>query len=175
MEKIIINEDNLEEKDIHGEEVRVKAFIKNSDDELLVIHNNKTYQLPGGHNVEGESLQETIMREIKEETGIDIEITKEPFMEIVEYNKNFLNTGYNISNTIYYFEVETDDLPEFSKLNLTELESRTELKINYVKLSEIEDFIEESKSNKMMNELIAYELVKALKTYKEIIKNRRYV
>lgn len=175
MEKILINEDNLEEKDIHGEEIRVKAFIKNSDDELLVIHNNKTYQLPGGHNVEGETLQESLMREIKEETGLDIEINQEPFMEIVEYNKNFLNTGYNISNTIYYFELETDELPEFSKLNLTELEKRTELKINYIKLDDIEKFIEESKNNKMMNEVIAYELVKVIKTYKELIKNRRYI
>ena len=167
MEKLLINDGNLEPKDIDGVEIRVKAFIVNSDNEVLILHNNNTYQLPGGHKKKDESLEESLEREIYEETGIQVDIKDEAFMLITEYNKNFLNTGKNICNKIYYYEVITDELPHFDSLNLTELESRTDLKINYVKIDKIEEFIEESKNNNMMNELIAYELVKAIKIYKE--------
>ena len=167
MEKILINDGNLDPKDIDGVEIRVKAFIINSDNELLILHNNNTYQLPGGHKIKEESLNESLEREILEETGIEVKIEDEAFMLITEYNKNFLNTGKNICNKIYYYEVITDELPHFDKLNLTELESRTDVKINYVKLDNMERFIEESKNNNMINDLIAYELAKAIKIYKE--------
>ena len=170
MEKILINDGNLEPKDIDGVEIRVKAFIINSDNELLVIHNNNTYQLPGGHKEKSETLEESLKREIYEETGIDVEINNEAFMLITEYNKNFLNSGKNICNKIYYYEVKTDELPHFDRLNLTELESRTDIKINYVKVDKLEDFIEDSKNNNMINDLIAYELAKVIKIYKEQMK-----
>ena len=172
MEKLLINDGLLEPTDIDGVEIRVKAFIINSDNELLIIHNNNTYQLPGGHKKKYESLEDSLEREIYEETGIDVEIKSEPFMLITEYNKNFLNSGKNICNKIYYYEVISDELPHFDRLNLTELESRTDIKINYVKIDRIEEFIEESKNNNMINDLIAYELVKAIKIYKDQM-NRR--
>lgn len=172
MEKIFINDGALDVKDIDGVEIRVKAFIINSDNELLIIHNNNTYQLPGGHKNKDESLEESLKREIREEIGIDVEINDEPFMLITEYNKNFLNTDKNICNKIYYYEIITDELPRFDKLNLTELESRTGIKVNYVKLDDIENFIEESKTNNMINDLIAFELAKAIKIYKEQMKRR---
>ena len=166
MEKILINDGELSPSEIDGVEIRVKAFIINSDNELLIIHNNNTYQLPGGHKEKSETLEESLKREIYEETGIEVDVPKEAFMLITEFNKNFLNTGKNICNKIYYYEVITDELPHFDKLNLTELESRTDVKINYVKLDRIEQFIEESKNNNMINDLIACELAKAIKTYK---------
>ena len=121
MERLFINKENLDIDNIDGSETRVKAFIRNSNNEVLLLHNNYTFQLPGGHQLKDETLEISLKRELSEETGISINHSIEPFMMIREYNKNFLNTGKNICNTIYYYDIETDELPNGAKLNLTEL------------------------------------------------------
>ena len=46
------------------------------DDEYLIINRTKSdwpgLSFPGGHVVDGETLEESIIREMKEETGLDI-------------------------------------------------------------------------------------------------------
>ena len=69
MKEIFINKDNLEEKDISKKIDRVKLFILNNKNQLILIHNNNTIQLPGGHREENESIDETARRELYEETG----------------------------------------------------------------------------------------------------------
>ena len=49
MEKIIINDDKLIKEDIDFSVTRVKGIIVNSRGDILLCHNNNTYQLPGGH------------------------------------------------------------------------------------------------------------------------------
>ena len=58
MKRVIINEDNLDIKDIDDTVIRVKALMVNEKQELLVVHNNYTYQFPGGHWRDHESLEE---------------------------------------------------------------------------------------------------------------------
>ena len=74
MKEIIINDKNLEKEDIEQEVVRVKGLILNSQGKILIAHNNNTYQFPGGHTHEGESLDDCVIREIKEETGLSVRL-----------------------------------------------------------------------------------------------------
>ena len=68
----IFNEDNLNDEDIDGTVVRVKAFIINDDDEVIMASSNGGAQLIGGHVEDGESEVETLKREIMEEAGIEV-------------------------------------------------------------------------------------------------------
>ena len=43
------------------------------DNKILLTKGGNDYSLPGGHNQIGETSQETIVREFKEETGLDVE------------------------------------------------------------------------------------------------------
>lgn len=43
------------------------------DNKILLIKGGNDYSLPGGHNQIGETSKETIIREFKEETGLDVE------------------------------------------------------------------------------------------------------
>ncbi|WP_026423171.1 NUDIX hydrolase [Actinokineospora inagensis] len=57
--------------------VAVTAYITNADGHLLLIRrtDNDLYSIPGGALDVGETLTQTVMREVKEETGIDVEVT----------------------------------------------------------------------------------------------------
>ena len=67
MRTIVINDKKLLEREIDYNVIRTKAFIVNSNNEIMLVHNNHTYKLPGGHIELGESIIDSIKREIKEE------------------------------------------------------------------------------------------------------------
>ena len=55
----------------------VTAIVPNERDELLLVHktDNDLWALPGGGMDVGESMADTVVREVKDETGIDVEVT----------------------------------------------------------------------------------------------------
>lgn len=57
-------------------ETCVRAFIFDEDDNVLLVRNasDQLWVLPGGHTEEGETIYETLEREIHEELGLDINI-----------------------------------------------------------------------------------------------------
>ncbi|MFJ1753868.1 NUDIX hydrolase [Kitasatospora sp. NPDC088134] len=54
----------------------VTAVVTNAEGELLLIHktDNNLWALPGGGHDVGESVSDTVIREVQEETGIDVEV-----------------------------------------------------------------------------------------------------
>ena len=55
----------------------VVAAVRNSNGELLMIHrtDNDLWALPGGGHDIGETISQTVVREVMEETGINVEVT----------------------------------------------------------------------------------------------------
>lgn len=72
MREILHNHNNLTLKDITETVIRTKALIVNSKNEVLLGYCEKTYQFPGGHLEEGETLVDCLKREVQEETGIEL-------------------------------------------------------------------------------------------------------
>ena len=54
----------------------VVAVVTDDDGRVLMIHktDNDLWALPGGGHEPGEAIAETVMREVKEETGYDVEV-----------------------------------------------------------------------------------------------------
>ncbi|MEV6923949.1 NUDIX domain-containing protein [Dactylosporangium sp. NPDC051485] len=55
----------------------VVAAVRNDDGDLLMIHrtDNNLWALPGGGHDIGETIAQTVVREVREETGVDVEVT----------------------------------------------------------------------------------------------------
>lgn len=70
------------------------------DDKVLLIHHKKlnVWLYPGGHVEETESPDETLLREVKEETGLDVEIISERDESLAdpENDVSVLHTPYVI-------------------------------------------------------------------------------
>ena len=72
MKEIIYNTDNLKESEMTKTVTRAKVILVNSKDEILLANGSNTYFLIGGHVEDNESLEDCLIREVKEETGINL-------------------------------------------------------------------------------------------------------
>lgn len=167
MKVIFINKDNLKDEDIDEEVVRVKGLLVNSNNEILLGYSHNCYQFPGGHKEDGELLSTVLIREIKEEVGIDIVVENKPFLCIKYYNKNYFNTGKNRCNKIYYITVKTDQKPDLSKTEYTEDELNGNFELRYEKLSNIKDVLLENCDIHTISKAITNEMIMALDCYFE--------
>lgn len=168
MKMIFINDNNLEIDDLDYEVIRVKGVIINNNNEVLVAHNNNTYQLIGGHVEDGEDMEKALLREVKEETGINVDSVSGPFMQIMTYAKNYFNSGKNVCNKIYYYRIVSNDLPNLLETNYDELESQTDFGLFYVKLEDFERFLRDGIKDKTIDENIGRELLLVFDEYNKL-------
>ena len=140
MKSIITNEYNLTEDEMTETVKRVKALIINSNNEVLLGYSHHDYQFPGGHVEEGETLLQTVNREILEETGINLNINnKKPFACALGYYKDWPEKGKNRKIEIYYFEIKTDKMPNLNNTSYTENEKEGNFQLRYIPLATIEE------------------------------------
>jgi len=168
METIITNEYNLKEEDITEVVKRVKLFIINSNNEILLGYSNNEYQCPGGHVEDNEDLITTINREMKEETGIELNLKEAiPFACTLGYYKDWPEKGKNRKIEIYYYEIKTDEKPNLNNTNYTENEKKGNFELRYIPIDNVEnEFVENT--NKYGDEHgIAKEMLKVFKIYKK--------
>lgn len=78
--------------------VSVRGVIHNADGQILVVQRSadKVWELPGGRLSRGESPQQGLHREIREETGLDIDIA-----DIVKAN-SWVNTADKGRFAVHY-------------------------------------------------------------------------
>lgn len=173
MKRVIINKDKLDITKIDSTVIRVKALMINEKEELLIVHNNYTYQFPGGHWKKEESLEESLVREIKEETGIDSTIKTGPFMVIEEYYKNYLDTGRSRCNKMYYYIVNSNVGPKVEEMSLSELERETDFNLFYIPIKDMKQFLKESIENNTIEEIIGEEMLSVMEEYNEKYQRRK--
>ena len=123
MMKIILNPDNLrkEECQIYH---KVIVVVEQNNGNILIGKEGNKYVLPGGKIEKGESPRQAIKRELKEETGIEIE--ENCFVEKCElesYLKDFYDyrekkEKKRYMSTILYY-VKTTDSINLQNQNLT--------------------------------------------------------
>jgi len=171
MKEILYNYDHLRLDEIEESVIRTKALIINSKSEILLGYCNKTYQFPGGHLEKGETLIECLKREVKEETGIILDISNiEPFFIIRHYSKNYKKTFKNRCNEIFYYVIRTNKPCDFNNIRHDEWEKVGSYELQYIKLEDIEQVLINSIPDNEQNKVIVEEMLEVIKEYKKIEK-----
>ena len=169
MKEILYNYDNLTLDEIDETVTRTKGLIINSNNEITLGYSHKTYQFPGGHLEEGETLEECLLREIMEETGIELKDAKfKPIEKITYYNKNYHNSGKNRKNEIYYYIIKTDAKFDLDKVAFDEWEKAGDFCVKTMPLDSVEKVLIESIPDNPINEVIVEEMLDILKEYNKI-------
>ncbi len=106
---------------------------------LLLPHEQGGYDLPGGGVELGETTREALGREVREETGLNVEMQDVLRVKTSFYAGNYISEGYLHSTLIYYRckiidgDITTDNFDTFAKENLKKAEW-----VDINKLSDIE-------------------------------------
>lgn len=164
MRTIITNDYNLKEEDITEVVRRVKLLIINSNNEILLGYSHNEYQFPGGHVEDGENLLSAINRELKEETGIELNIDSiEPFALSVGYYKDWPEAGKNRKIEIYYYKILTDERPNLSNTSYTQTELDGNFELRYIPLDKVEEELTNNVNNYGDKHGIAKEMLNVFK------------
>lgn len=135
----------------------------NSKAQLLLGYCDGIYQFPGGHVEEGEELNSTVKREIKEETGIELNVNNIlPFYCIKHYKKNYNETGMNRLSQLYYFLIKTDKQIDMNNIRYTEHEKSGGYRLEYISLDQIEETLKNNIPNNVHNPTIVKEMLAAI-------------
>lgn len=174
MRELIINDENLKDEEMDGTVTRVKAFIINSDNKVLIARSNGGCQLPGGHVEKNETYEKALVREVKEEVGITVkEDDIKEFFKIRRYMTNYFNTSKNIISDVVYFVINTDKKPDKKNTHYTSLEKEYQFHIESVDFKYLASYVSGivKKDGKQINKIIADELLYA---YEELKKTKEF-
>ncbi len=167
MKVVNFNVDGIKEVDITKVVTRVKAFVINGDN-LYIASSNGGCQLPGGHVEIGEPTTTALIRELREEIGIDVnkQEIQGPFFEINHYTKVADNN--NKKSQVLYYVVKTTQQPDLTKTKYTEHEKQYNFAIHKVNISNAQEYIESfiNDTQQPINKVIAQEMLTALNELK---------
>ena len=175
MKTIIKNEENLKDEQIEETVTRVKVFFINSNNEIMLASSAGGFQLPGGHVENGEKYSETIIREMKEETGITLNDNEvgEPFL-CVDTLKKSSWSGKNRLSRILYFLIRSNKTPNINEINLTDNEKANNFCVKFVPYNDFYAVVNDIKCNNAYeaNRSIASEILFSFEELKEYLNKK---
>ena len=171
MKEIIINKGKLKPEEVTEVLDKARIVLRNDTGEFVLSHFERVYFLPGGKIELDENPAETIKRELKEETNIDIFLDDtEPFAVVKNYLRDYESIDGTIVNRLvntYYFTGFTskDDIEYF---NLTIPEKRDDLRAFYIDMEEARELLKEYNKENPKATYLALETLKILDEYEQM-------
>ncbi len=168
MKEIVINKGRLKQDEITHVVDKARIVLRNDDNEIVLTRFGRVYFLPGGKMEFGETPTDTIKRELKEETNINILLDDiEPFVLVKHYLRDYESGDGEIVNRLintYYFTGFTgkDDIEYF---NLTLKEKQDDLKGFFIEMDEAIELLKEYNKDNPKATYLATETLKVLDEY----------
>lgn len=123
-------------------------LLKNGKLLCVKINNNKFFCLPGGHVELNEDTTDAIIREFKEETGIDVCIKK-----LLYVAENFFESNNIKCHELgFYYLLDTKDNLDFNDFNKIE-DDNTCLEFKWLNINNLDNFKPEFLKNNILDNL----------------------
>ena len=171
MKEIILNKAKLKEDEITEVLNKARIILRNDNNEFILSHFERVYFLPGGKIEFDETPAQAVIRELKEETNINILLDDtEPFALVKNYLRDYKSGDGTIVNRLvntYYFTGFTskDDIEYF---NLTIPEKRDDLRAFYIDMEEAKELLKEYNKENPKATYLALETLKILDEYEQM-------
>lgn len=94
------------------------CIVMHKDKVLLVKHNKGHWDFPKGHVEEGETEKQTAIREVKEETNVNVQILSDK-----KYQTNYIIKDKNIDKDVIFFLAKPLNLnqkPQLEEVSISE-------------------------------------------------------
>lgn len=145
IKEIVYNPSEIAESSINRVVKRAKILLINDNNEVLICNSKNNYFLLGGH-VEGDELDiSCLTRELKEEAGINIDLSSMKFFMSIKYlSKDYPEEGINSLSLANYYYLKSNVSPSLKDTNLTEEETTGNFRIEQISLTKIIDVLTDS-------------------------------
>jgi len=146
MKTIVFNDDNLSEDEVAVTSIKARGILINNEKEILVAKYGGVLLLPGGTLDKGEEIEETLVRELREELGLEILVeNRTPDLLIEQLVKNYprrRNAGFTdrLSST-YYFLIHTNEIFDNMCGELTESENKCNFTTFLVPINNVAEIV----------------------------------
>lgn len=131
--KLTIDLKNYEPGNPVSERTAARGIIRRGEDCLMIFSKYGDYKFPGGGMENGESLEETLIREVKEETGY--QVIKESIRKYGQVLERRKGEGSSILEMDSHYYV-CDIREEAGERNLDEYEKEYDYQIVWIPLKE---------------------------------------
>lgn len=173
MEKeLVTNHGNLIDEEVNETNFKNRLIIINDKGEILLENYAGVFLLPGGKQEKGESDISGLVREIREETGIDISNDEIKFllrakMYVRDYPKinNFGNVN-RLSKTNYFYLRSNKKINE-KEANFDVNEKKYNLNMGFVDINKAVEIIKSSPSTNPRKKYFDEELLSVLEEFKK--------
>ena len=172
MKHIEKNLDNMKDKKVDKFNPKVRAIILNSSNEIIITKYVDIFMFPGGKLDKDEDITKALVREIKEELGIDLDINDiHVFADYTHFIENYPVVGSNKKenklNKTIYFLIKADVKYDKDNVSLTEREKKNGFEVINININDAIDLINNYKSNNPRYEWFKDEIINVLE---ELIK-----
>ena len=156
-----------------NKKLKARALLFNSSNKVLIANYGGVFLLPGGSIEKGENPNLAIIRELKEETGIDIKLEDlKPFFKMRFYQLGYPKRNGKKTDRLLVTYYYLGKLEKFSitRRVLSEKEKQDGFKLEFYSLDEIEKLIGRDSLNNPRKKYFDKELMTILEQYKQIEK-----
>lgn len=156
-------------EEIYEIKTKSRSVIVNESGKILVANYGGVYLFPGGSVEEGENPLDTIIRELKEETGFSLQ-QMECFLKVNYFQNRYPTRDGRVINrlliTYYYIGYEAGAIKCERKLTEKEIKDGFELK--YYSIEEIEQMLLQNKTDNPRCEYFDKEMKLVIDNYKKL-------
>lgn len=121
--------------------IAVRALIMKNNNILMVKNNKGDYKFPGGGTKPKETYKETVIREVKEETGYNVTNVGQLVGKIIERNTDIYDNNLLFEMTSYYYFCSVSSIK--SKQCLDDYEAKQNFSPVWINLNKVIELNEE--------------------------------